>query len=452
MKLDSWLSKNATTLPDHPALIEGGSSVSYSELESRSAQLAYRLSDLGVEDGDRVTVIVEPSIDCISLIHALMGLGAQLVPLDPRLPEAEIETRLTAIRPRLTIRSPVEIDDKQPKLSHKQEIELESVHCLIYTSGTSGSPKPVELTYDNHLWSAHGSASRLGVTKEDRWLLCLPLFHISGLSIVMRSLIYGTTVVITPGFDTGEIERAIKEHGVTHISLVPTMLRRLMALPGAAGLDALKVVLLGGGPLPSRLLEEAVGRGIPVTPTYGLTESASQVATLAPGQEDKESNSVGPPLSHTQVRIDEAGRILIQGPTVAPSEVGADGWLHTSDLGQIDDTGHLHVFGRADNVIVTGGENVAPEEVEGVMIAHPDISDVAVFGREDPEWQQAVTANVVLHDRSLAGETTVQTLKDFCRQQLPSYKVPRTIEFVDSLPSSNDGKCHPEPWRGEGSG
>ncbi len=440
MKLAGWLSNNAKTLPDHPALIEAEKTVSYSELERRSAQLAFRLSDLGVEDGDRVAVIIEPGVYYISLIHALMGLGAQLVPLDPRLPEAEIETRLAAIQPRLTVSSPMEIDDTQPKLSLQQEIELDSVHCLIYTSGTSGSPKPVELTHGNHLWSARDSASRLGMTKADRWLLCLPLFHISGLSIVMRSLIYGTTVVITPGFDAEEIGRAIKEHGVTHISLVPTMLRRLMALPGAAGLDRLKVVLLGGGPLPPSLLEEAIDRGIPVAPTYGLTESASQVATLAPGHEEMESYSVGPPLLHTQVRIDEAGRILVRGPTVAPSEMEQDGWLHTNDLGQIDDTGHLRVFGRADNVIVTGGENVAPEEVEGVMIAHPDISDVAVFGREDPEWQQAVTANVVLHDRSLTSETTVRTLKDFCREQLPGYKVPRIIEFVDSLPSSDERK------------
>ena len=440
MKLDSWLSSNAKTLPDHPALIDGEITVSYFELEHRSAQLAFWLADLGVEDGDRVAVIVEPGIYYIYLIHALIGLGAQLVPLDPRLPEAEIETRLAAIKPRLTICSPMEIDDTQPKLSLKQEIELEAVHCLIYTSGTSGLPKPIELTHGNHLWSARDSASRLGMTRTDRWLLCLPLFHISGLSIVMRSLIYGTTVVITPGFDTEEIERAIKEHDITHISLVSTMLGRLMALPQAAGLDRLKVVLLGGGPLPPKLIEEAVDRGIPVAPTYGLTECASQVATLAPGQEEKESNSVGPPLSHTQVRIDEAGRILIQGPTVAPSEIAADGWLHTGDLGQIDDAGHLHVFGRADSVIVTGGENVAPEEIEGVMITHPDVCDVTVFGREDPEWQQAVTANVVLHDRSLASETTAQTLKEFCRQQLPGYKVPRTIEFVDSIPSSDEGK------------
>ena len=192
--------------------------------------------------------------------------------------------------------------------------------------------------------------------------------------------------------------------------------------------------------MPPRLLADAVGRGIPVAPTYGLTESASQVATLAPKQAAKDPCSVGPPLMHTQVRIDEAGTILVRGPTVAPSGVGVDGWLRTGDLGRIDDAGHLHVLGRADSVIVTGGENVAPEEVEGVMISHPDVDDVAIVGREDPEWQQAVTAKVVLRDGACVGDETARALRDFCKEQMPGFKVPREIEFVDALPRNVQGK------------
>ena len=446
MELNSWLSRNAASLPEHPALIEGDKTVSCTDLERRSTELAHRLSDLGVEEGDWVVVVAEPGSDYIYLIHALIGLGAQLVPLDPRLKEAEIETCLTAIQPRLTVRDPMELQasgkahETQDQFSLRQTIELDSVHCLIHTSGSVGVPKPVELTYGNHLFSALGSASRLGVGRDDRWLLCLPLFHVSGLAIVMRSLIHGTTIVVSPRVDAGEIGRAIEEHRVTHISLVPTMLRRLMALPGAAGLDRLRVVLLGGGPMPPRLLEDAVERGIPVAPTYGLTESASQVATLAPKQAAKGPCSVGPPLMHTQVRIDGAGTILVRGPTVAPSEVGVDGWLRTGDLGRIDDAGYLHVLGRADSVIVTGGENVAPEEVEGVMIAHSDVDDVAVVGREDPEWQRAVIAKVVLRDGARAGEKTAQALRDFCRERMPGFKVPRRVEFVDVLPRSAQGK------------
>lgn len=441
MRLESWLSKNATTLSDRTALIEADKKVSHADLNRQATNYAGRLAQVGVASGDRVAVIAEPSCEYIYLIQALIGLGAQLVPLDPRLPEDEIEAHLAALKPRLTITDPKGLDEADAKASLNQKIDLDAVHCVIHTSGTGGEPKAVELTYGNHYHSALGSADRLGASQDDRWLLCLPLFHISGLAIVMRGLIYGATVVVMPRFDPVQMLRTIDKFGVTHISLVPTMLLRLMKEPNAAVLNRLKVVLLGGGPLPPNLLKQATGFGIPIAPTYGLTECASQVATLAPAQATEDQSSVGQPLKGTEVRVDGDGVILVRGPTVAPSSAGADGWLRTGDIGRIEN-GRLHVLGRADSVIVSGGENVMPEEVERTMAMHPDVEDVAVYGRDDPEWQQAATAKVVLREGAQADSATVEALREFCKQRLPGFKVPSRIHFVDQLPRNTQGKLN----------
>ena len=272
------------------------------------------------------------------------------------------------------------------------EHDLDALHCRILTSGTTGGPRPVGLTYGNHLWSAVGSAFNLGVEPTDRWLCCLPLFHVGGLSIVMRSVIYGTAIVVHDGFDTDRVAESLEGDGVTLISVVATQLIRL--LEADVDLLPLRAVLVGGGPVPEDVLAEAFGRGATVVQTYGLTETASQVTTLSPGDAHRRLGSAGRSLLTTHLRIKD-GEILVQGPTVAPGAADEDGWLHTGDLGRIDDDGFLYVTGRLGDVIVSGGENVLPTEVEEVLLRHPEVAEAAVIGRADREWQEAVTAVVV---------------------------------------------------------
>ena len=212
----------------------------------------------------------------------------------------------------------------------------------------------------------------------------------------MRSVIYGTTAVLHDGFDADRVAAALAEERITVVSLVTTMLTRL--LEAGADLSGPRAILVGGGPVPEEPLEEAIGRGATVVQTYGLTEACSQVTTLAPDDARRKLGSAGRPLLTTHLRIQD-GEILVQGPTVAPGRADADGWLHTGDLGRIDEEGFLYVEDRIDDMIVTGGENVVPAEVEKVLLRHPEVADAAVIGREDPEWQQAVTAVVVLAER-----------------------------------------------------
>jgi O-succinylbenzoic acid--CoA ligase len=213
------------------------------------------------------------------------------------------------------------------------------------------------------------------------------------------------------------------------------MLGRL--LDAGTDLSALRCVLLGGGAAPQLLVDRALEARAPVTPTYGLTEAASQVATMSPGEVRRKPGSAGPPILTTEVRIDEDGTICVRGPSVAPKAAGEDGWLRTTDLGRLDEDGYLYVLGRSDEVIVTGGENVSPEEVEQVLLAHPAIADAGVSAADDPEWQQAVIATVVLDDGANATEDEI---REFCRERLAGFKVPKAIAFASELPRNAQGK------------
>src|SRR6185437_5051641 len=319
--------------------------------------------------------------------------------------------------------------------------DLDATAVVIHTSGTSSAPKPVELTYGNLLWSALGSAVALGLDPQERWLCALPLSHGGGLSILVRSAIYGTTAVVHERFETEPVLQALREGRVTLVSLVATTLARLLD----AGLEhppSLRCALTGGGPVPAALVERAARAGVPVSMTYGLTESCSQVTTTPLAALGEGDRGAGPPLFCTRVRCAEDGEILVGGPTVAPAARAGDGWLHTGDLGAIDQRGRLWVTGRKADTIVSGGENVAPSEVEAVLEAHPDVLEAAVVGRPDAQWGEAVTAVVVLRGVPAGnGSPEISSLRAHCAAALAPHKVPKQfLVRAEPLPRTRSGK------------
>ncbi len=434
MKLDNWLAQRSQSCPDRTALVADGVGVCYAELEAESTWVARRLAAQGVRRGSSVALTMRPSREQVVLIHALMKVGAVLLPLSPRLNEAERAEVIATEGPTIDLSDPGELTQTEADLPLLGEHDMDDIVCRVLTSGSTGAPHPVGLTYGNFLWSAVGSAFNIGVQPEDRWLCCVPLSHVSGLSIAMRSVIYGSTMVLHDGFDAERVAAALEEGGVTVVSLVTTMLARL--LEAGADLSGPRAILVGGGPVPEEPLEEAIGRGATVVQTYGLTETCSQVTTLAPADARRKLGSAGRPLLTTHLRIQD-GEILVQGPTVAPRCADADGWLHTGDLGRIDEEGFLYIEDRIDDMIISGGENVVPAEVEKVLLRHPAVIDAAVIGREDPEWQQAVTAVVVLQSGS---EATPDELRRHCADALADFKVPKRVELAAALPRTPSGK------------
>jgi O-succinylbenzoic acid--CoA ligase len=342
-------------------------------------------------------------------------------------------------------------------LGGEVRFDFAATHSLVYTSGTTGKPKAAVLTYGNHLWSAVSSALNLGLREDDRWLACLPLFHVGGLAILLRSAIYGTAAIVHEGFDPARVNAAIDRDGVTIVSVVANMLQRMLDERGDRPYPAsLRCVLLGGGPAPEPLLRRCAALGVPVVQTYGLTETASQVATLAPEDTLRKLGSAGKPLFGTELRIEASdgallpagseGEIVVRGPTVTPGYLNnpdataraiRDGWLHTGDVGYLDEEGYLYILDRRDDLIVSGGENVYPAEIEAVLQSHPDVLEGGVYGVLDERWGQSPVAAVVLR---AGAEVTPETLLAYCRERLAAYKAPSSIEFRAELPRNAAGK------------
>ncbi len=445
LSVPDWLRQRAAVTPERRALVCGETTWTFAELDAR-VDAAMRKLDVGAEQ--RVAIRAANSAGFVVAVHALMRLGAVIVPINTRLADPEVAWQLTDAAVTLVLGN----DELQALLeTHSsprgrrdagRAFDLQAWHSIVYTSGTTGRPKGAILTYGNHWWSAVASALNLGLLADDSWLACLPLFHVGGLSILLRSVICGMTAVVQSRFDAAEVNRAIDEHGVSIVSVVSTMLDRMLTERGGRPYpSSLRCVLLGGGPAPLPLLERATAAGVPVVQTYGLTETASQVVTLAPEDALSKLGSAGKPLMGSEIRVGADGEICVSGPSVSPGYVNhlpRDGWLQTGDLGHLDAEGYLYVLDRRDDLIVSGGENVYPAEVEAALLAYPGVSEAGVIGVPDAEWGRRVTGVVVMR---AGGTATADELIAFCRQRLAGYKVPRHIEFrAAALPRNAAGK------------
>ena len=386
--------------------------LTYAELHGAAARCARRLRSLGVGSGDTVGTTLPPGLAFCELLHALPRLGAALAPLDPRAPVAS---------PGLVVSAPPTAPEADADL--RERVDPEAVHTVIRSSGTTGVPKAIQLTFANHAASAVASADALGVEPDDRWLTPLPLHHVGGLGVLIRSVVNHTTAVIHERFDVQRVRATLEAGEVTLVSLVPTMLSRLRDA-GLRRAPGLRAVALGGGPVPPDLVEWAAEAGIPVTPVYGMTETASQVVAGSPGRT----------LQGAELRVGADGEVLVRGPMVARGALAADGWLHTGDRGRIDAEG-LHLEGRIKDLIVTGGEKVAPVLVEGTLSAHPAVADAGVVGLPDPDWGEAVTVFVVLRE-----PVDPEDLRGWCRERLAPHEVPKRVVAVEKLPRNAAGK------------
>lgn len=480
-----WLQARAAASPHDVALIMGRRAWTFGGLDAVVNGLCGYLTRHGVTPGDHVGLLMPNSLAAVAGVFASARLGTVLVPLNGRLTAAELKWQIdradcrhvlclnstespahSALGGRAAVHElPATVEELEIMLlasseepfQHNKPQDASAIQAIVFTSGTTGQPKGAMITYANHFWSAVGSAFKLGVQPDDRWLACLPLYHVGGQAILFRSCLYGTAVVLHDGFDVEAVLISLANESISLVSLVPTMLERLLRRGlSSKTAPALRLILLGGAAAPPALLADSAAVGLPVAVTYGLTEAASQVATLLPDEARRKPGSAGRPLLLSSIQIEnqdgrplspgEVGEIVISGPTVmsgyydesaSTAAMLRGGRLHTGDVGYLDEDGDVWIVDRRDDLIVSGGENVYPAEVEQVLREHPGVAAACVVGLPHPEWGQQVAALVVAARRDAVTEIE---LLHFLRSRLAGYKQPRVLLFTDELPQTGSGK------------
>lgn len=463
----NWIKQRAYLTPNRVALSFHDEQWTFKELYLKSVSLAYKLNSLRLTNGKRVAILAPSTPPLIELLYACMQAQCEMVLLNGRLAKQELAYQVEDAEVDAILVADEELaklpDDARiisfSKLYETAESEYEIAAqweedfalTIMYTSGTTGFPKGVCQTVSNHSSSAISSALNLGISEKDTWLCTVPIFHISGFSIVVRSLLYGMKIRLYEKFNAEKCAQEIMEGTVTKMSVVSVILENILSEIEQAGRKAhphFTTALAGGGPVPVDYLKRAEKLDLRVAQTYGMTETSSQTATLANEDAMTHIGSAGKPLFFNEIKIDakdgeSIGEILIRGPHVTPKYIGRfkdkpttiNGWLHTGDVGYLDEQGYLYVVDRRSDLIISGGENIYPAEIENILLGHPNVKEAGVCGIEHDKWGQVPVAFIVAKKRM-----TEQEITDFCTQHLANYKVPKQVHFVSHLPRSGSNK------------
>jgi fatty-acyl-CoA synthase len=466
LTLDRWIRDRARTTPRRVAIDCAGVETTYAELDERSEHLAVGLLEAGLARGDRVATLTGTSAEHVVVFFACAKAGLVLLPLNIRLAEPELRFQLEDAQPAVLLCSDehaeaaARLHDRTAPLEALQQTVTRRVDgprdddglLLVYTSGTTGTPKGALLTHANCFWTNLSFDRVAGLGGEDTVLQVLPQFHVGGWNVQpLLAWWKGATVVLEPTFDPARALRLIEEKRVTTMMGVPATYLFMAQEPGFASADlwSLRRAVVGGAPMPEALLETWHERGVEIVQGYGLTEAAPNVLCLPPEDAARKRGYAGRPYPHVDValRDPETGRILdgpavgelvVRGPNVfagywrnpeATAEAFADGWLLTGDVAERDEEGDYRIVGRTKDLVISGGENVYPAEIENVLHEHPAVVEAAVVGVPDERWGEVCAAFVVLHSPVAEVE-----LLEHCRARLARYKVPKTVRLVEALP------------------
>jgi fatty-acyl-CoA synthase len=491
MDLGSWIGRRAAATPRLPAITFDGHTTSYGELLDRIDRLAAELAAGGVGRGDRVGYLGLNDPMFLITLFAAARIGAVFVPLNYRLTAAElgyiladagVHTLLADAR-HAAVAGPVltgsgvrralalsavpgweplaDLLANRGRLAAPVHPRSDEVAVIMYTSGTTGRPKGAMLTHGNLFWNNVNALLSFDVSQDDVSLVAAPLFHIGGLNVTtLVTLQKGGQIVLMPAFDPGQALKLIAEYRVTTMFGVPAMFLFMSQVPefAAADLSSVRFLICGGAPVPETLISRYGQRGIAFVQGYGLTETAPLALVLRADEVSVKVGAAGHavlPLSDVRlvdaennpVAPGERGEICVRGPQVmagywhnreaTDAVIDAGGWFHTGDIGQADQDGYVYVVDRLKDMVITGGENVYPAEVEAVLYHHPAIAEVAVLGTPHEQWGEAVTAVVALNP---GAALTLEELSAFARDKLAGYKIPLRLEFVDALPRNPAGK------------
>ncbi|PET56037.1 o-succinylbenzoate--CoA ligase [Bacillus sp. AFS001701] len=468
-QIPNFLLERVRLTPNRIAIATDGEEITFKDLHDRVINLAYKFHHFGIKDGSRVSVLMNNSVEFIEVVYALHYIGATSILLNIRLSDDEIvyqlensDSEFLIVAKLNTVKIPenikllniIEIENSESKeFPIKPNFDGDKIATMMYTSGTTGFPKAVLQTYFNHWSSAVASVLNLGLDHKDVWLVCLPMFHVGGLSTVYKSAIYGMKIVLTNKADANTIKDCVIKHNVTILSVVTKVLNDLLTIvEGTNDLNSVRAALLGGGPAPLPLLQKARALNVPVYQTYGMTETCSQIATLSPEYMLSKIGSAGKALfgCTLEIRDDqrtclpkEVGEIVVKGPNVSKGYykltklTDSSEFLYTGDMGYVDEDGFLFVVDRRSDLIISGGENIYPAEIESVLLSHPDIIEAGVTGKEDPNWGKVPVGFVVSKSSNPPSQ---EELIEYCRDKIAGYKIPKEIYFVDNLPRNATNK------------
>ena len=493
-----WLTKREELTPHKVAVIDvtTGVRLTYRELNHRARCLAAFLAEeLGLQKGDRIAVLAHNRLEFLDLLFAAQKTGSILVPLNYRLTVNELVHLLqdsqprvlfydgpnanTAgnLRPRTTVATYVFLGDCRPRFADdvpydrilaaspgsfagpQNDFDLEDPWLILYTGGTTGFPKGAVLSRRMVTWNAVNTAVSWGLTPDDIAAVFYPFFHTGGINVLTTPMIHlGGTLVLTGPFQPRLALQAIERERCTVISMVPTMFQMLMNEPTFPQTDfsSVRVCISGGAPCPRHIYEAFLAKGVIFKQGYGLTEAGPNCFALPDSDALRKIGSVGRPVFHSEVRLigedgrevppGEVGELVIRGNHLcsgywhqpeATAEVLRNGWLYTGDLALQDEEGFFYIVGRKKDMIISGGENVYPVEIEAVLHSHPKVAEAAVIGIPHEKWGEVPKAVVVLRP---GAEATPEEIIAFCRERLAGYKVPKAVEFVPELPKSGMGK------------
>jgi fatty-acyl-CoA synthase len=477
LTVDRWIRDRARATPTRVAIDSMDVPVTYAELDARSDRAAARLAAAGVVRGDRVASISGNAPAHVALFFACAKLGAALVPLSWRLAPVEIRYALDDADPRALV-----VADEHGRLAHETgsmvlrlgfeeleedvgepprvEVDDDDPLFVIYTSGTTGKPKGAVLTHANTFWTNLSFDRTCPMGHREIVLQVLPQYHVGGWNV--QSLLAwwaGATVVLEPAFDAERALALIEGKRVTTMMGVPATYLFMAESPAFAGADlsSLRLAVVGGAPMPESLLETWKERGVEIVQGYGLTEAAPNVLCLPPEDASHKLGFAGKPYAHVDVALRDlvtgehldgpgTGELVVRGPNVfagywrnpaATAAAFAGGWLLTGDIAERDEEGYYRIAGRLKDLIISGGENVYPAEIEDVLHAHPAVAEAAVIGVPDERWGEVCTAYVALRPGAGCDE---EELLDWCRPRLARFKVPRAVHFTEALPRSGVGK------------
>lgn len=462
-----WLDKQLEIEPQKIGLYTQNNSWTVQDISDEVADWSQRVATLLPQTEKRVAILSQNSSDLYFLILALWSLGKEIVFLNTHLVEKELVFQLedanvqtVFISDNLINHSLVGYEKhtfseikKQPlnQTTIFSNFSLDNVASIMYTSGTTGKPKGVIQTFRNHHASSLSTQINMKITSRDIWACAVPMFHISGLSILVRQLVLGCSMYIFEKFDSKQLSHLFEVGGATVASVVNVMLKQLLIdYPKKGYSSKFKCLLLGGGPVSKEDLQECFHKNIPVIQSFGMTETCSQVVALGYDDALKKIGSSGVPLDGIKLVIrkdghdcqtGEVGEILLSGKNISPGYINSeqnrteDGYFKTGDLGYLDSEGYLYVVSRLSELIISGGENIYPAEVEHCIEMIPEIIEVAVVGEPDAKWGEIPVAYIVTN-RTI----DLNKISDICHYSLAKYKCPKKYYVIDSLPRTASGK------------